>query len=97
MTTQPIRVVQVATGSAGRLTLRQLVQDARFELVGVSTTNPDKLGVDAGALAGLDEATGVDPGFASDLVRWRSRAPASASSRSAAPSWPTARRTTAPR
>ena len=55
----PIRVVQVATGNAGRLTLRQLVQDPRFELVGVSTTNPDKLGVDAGTLAGLDGTTGV--------------------------------------
>ncbi len=30
----PIRVAQVSTGNAGRLTLRQLIADDRFELVG---------------------------------------------------------------
>ena len=30
-----IRVAQVATGNAGRLTLRQLIADDRFELVAV--------------------------------------------------------------
>ena len=54
-----IRVAQVATGNAGRLTLRQLIDDDRFELVAVSTTDPDKVGVDAGDLAGLDVVTGV--------------------------------------
>ncbi len=54
-----IRVAQVATGNAGRLTLRQLITDARFELVAVSTSNSDKVGVDAGELAGLTEATGI--------------------------------------
>ena len=34
-----IRVAQVATGNAGRLTLRQLISDARFELV-VSRPSP---------------------------------------------------------
>ena len=54
-----IRVAQVATGNAGRLTLRQLIADERFELVAVSTSSPDKVGVDAGRLAGLDVTTGV--------------------------------------
>ncbi|WP_395695175.1 diacylglycerol kinase [Nocardioides sp.] len=54
-----IRVAQVATGNAGRLTLRQLITDDRFELVGVSTSSPEKVGVDAGTLAGLDLTTGV--------------------------------------
>lgn len=54
-----IRVAQVATGNAGKLTLRQLIADDRFELVAVSTTNPDKVGTDAGALAGIDVTTGV--------------------------------------
>lgn len=54
-----IRVAQVATGNAGRLTLRQLVTDDRFELVAVSTTNPEKVGVDAGVLAGLETTTGI--------------------------------------
>ena len=39
-----IRVAQVATGNAGRLTLRQLIADDRFELVAVSTSSPDKVG-----------------------------------------------------
>ncbi len=54
-----IRVAQVATGNAGRLTLRQLITDERFELVAVGVSSPDKVGVDAGELAGLAVATGV--------------------------------------
>lgn len=54
-----IRVAQVATGNAGRLTLRQLIQDERFELVAVSTSDPQKVGRDAGELAGLSLSTGV--------------------------------------
>src|ERR1700712_3506999 len=54
-----IRVAQVATGNAGMLTLRQLISDARFDLVAVSTSNPDKVGKDAGELAGLDVVTGI--------------------------------------
>ena len=54
-----IRVAQVSTGNAGKLTLRQLIADDRFELVAVSTTNAAKVGADAGELAGLDVTTGV--------------------------------------
>jgi len=54
-----IRVAQVATGNAGKLTLRQLITDDRFELVAVSTSSPDKVGKDAGELAGLDVLTGI--------------------------------------
>ena len=54
-----IRVAQVATGNAGRLTLRQLISDDRFELVAVSTSSPGKVGTDAGELAGLPVTTGV--------------------------------------
>ena len=54
-----IRVAQVATGNAGRLTLRQLITDDRFELVAVSTSSPDKVGTDAGELAGLSVITGI--------------------------------------
>ncbi len=54
-----IRVAQVATGNAGMLTLRQLINDPRFELVAVSTSTADKVGKDAGELAGLDVTTGV--------------------------------------
>ncbi len=54
-----IRVAQVGTGNAGRLTLRQLISDDRFELVAVSDSNPEKVGVDAGELAGLEVTPGV--------------------------------------
>jgi hypothetical protein len=54
-----IRVAQVGTGNAGMLTLRQLVQDARFELVAVGVSTPGKVGLDAGELARLDVETGV--------------------------------------
>ncbi|MFL6062573.1 MAG: diacylglycerol kinase [Marmoricola sp.] len=53
------RVAQVATGNAGMLTLRQLIADDRFELVAVSTSSPEKIGKDAGELAGLDVVTGI--------------------------------------
>ena len=53
------RVAQVATGNAGMLTLRQLIDDPRVELVAVSTSSPDKVGRDAGELAGLPVTTGV--------------------------------------
>src|ERR1700712_4133616 len=54
-----IRVAQVATGNAGMLTLRQLISDARFELVAVSTSTSEKVGTDAGELAGLPVTTGI--------------------------------------
>ena len=52
-----IRVAQVATGNAGRLTLRQLITDDRFDLVAVSVSNREKVGKDAGELAGLPQIT----------------------------------------
>jgi hypothetical protein len=55
----PFRVVQVATGNAGRITLSQLISDPRFELAGLVVSNPAKVGRDAGELAGLGAVTGV--------------------------------------
>ena len=54
-----IRVAQVSTGNAGKLTLRQLIADDRFELVAVSTSSADKVGKDAGELAGVATITGI--------------------------------------
>lgn len=54
-----IRVAQVGTGNAGRLTLRQLIEDPRFELVAVSVSTPEKVGRDAADLAGVPGSTGV--------------------------------------
>ncbi|MEE4024578.1 diacylglycerol kinase [Gordonia sp. PKS22-38] len=55
-----IRVGHVGTGNVGRLALRQLIGDARFDLVGVCVSNPEKVGKDAAELAEIDAGpTGV--------------------------------------
>jgi 2,4-diaminopentanoate dehydrogenase len=54
-----IRVALIGTGNCGRLALRQLVNDPRFELTGVWVSSDAKIGKDAGELAGLEATTGV--------------------------------------
>lgn len=54
-----IRVAQIGTGNCGSLTLRQLIEDPRFELTGVWVSSAEKVGRDAGDLARLDVTTGV--------------------------------------
>lgn len=54
-----IRVALIGTGNCGRLALRQLVNDPRFELTGVWVSSDAKVGKDAGELAGLDAHTGI--------------------------------------
>ncbi|MCQ0010841.1 NAD(P)H-dependent amine dehydrogenase family protein [Actinomadura madurae] len=54
-----IRVLHVATGNVGRIALSQLIEDPRFELAGLVVSSPEKVGRDAGELAGLGVVTGV--------------------------------------
>lgn len=54
-----IRVAHIGTGNVGRLALAELVENPAFELTGVAVSNPDKVGRDAGELAGLATHTGV--------------------------------------
>ncbi|WP_375482962.1 diacylglycerol kinase [uncultured Mycobacterium sp.] len=54
-----IRVAHIGTGNVGRLALTQLIADPRYELVGVWVSSEDKVGKDAGELAGLDGSTGI--------------------------------------
>ncbi|MGP4056233.1 NAD(P)H-dependent amine dehydrogenase family protein [Mycobacterium sp. 4D054] len=54
-----IRVGLIGTGNCGSLALRQLIEDARFELTGVWVSSEAKVGKDAGELARLDVTTGV--------------------------------------
>jgi hypothetical protein len=54
-----IRVALIGTGNCGSLALKQLVQDARFDLTGVWVSSDAKVGKDAGELAGLDVTAGV--------------------------------------
>ncbi len=54
----PYRVVQWATGNVGKVSIRRFIENPVFELAGVLVTNPEKVGRDAGELAGMP-ATGV--------------------------------------
>lgn len=54
-----IRVAQWATGAVGRAALRELIENPDFQLVGVLVYDPEKDGLDAGALCGLPPTTGV--------------------------------------
>jgi hypothetical protein len=58
MSQNSYRVIQYATGTVGKISLRHFIENPTFELVGVLVTNPDKVGKDAGELVGLP-ATGV--------------------------------------
>ena len=54
-----IRVAHVGTGNVGRLALIELITNPQFELTGVCVSTPEKVGKDAGDLAGLDVSTGI--------------------------------------
>lgn len=47
---RPVRVIQWATGPVGAAQLREVIDNASFELAGVFAYDPAKVGVDAGAL-----------------------------------------------
>jgi hypothetical protein len=53
------RVVQWSTGNVGRHTLAGIDAHPDLDLVGVFVSNPDKVGKDAGELAGLGHTLGV--------------------------------------
>lgn len=54
-----IRVVHIGTGNVGRLALAELIANPAFDLVGVVVFTDEKVGKDAGELAGLDVMTGI--------------------------------------
>jgi hypothetical protein len=58
MSQKTYRVIQWATGVVGKTALRHFIENPAFELVGVLVTNPEKVGKDAGDIAGLPK-TGV--------------------------------------
>jgi 4-hydroxy-tetrahydrodipicolinate reductase len=55
----PHRIVQWSTGNVGRHTLAGIDAHPELDLVGVFVSNPDKVGKDAGELAGLGHSLGV--------------------------------------
>jgi hypothetical protein len=54
MDTQPARVVVWATGWIGTIAIRSIARRPDLELVGVWVHSPEKVGQDAGRLAGID-------------------------------------------
>ena len=55
----PYRVVQWSTGNVGRHAIAGIDAHPELELVGLFVSNPDKVGRDAGELAGLGRTLGV--------------------------------------
>ncbi|WP_218040445.1 hypothetical protein [Actinomadura sp. WMMB 499] len=56
---RPVRVVQWTTGNVARQSLRAVVERPELELVGLYAFSGDKVGRDAGELAGLGRTVGV--------------------------------------
>jgi hypothetical protein len=54
-----LKIVQWTTGNVGRQVVRQIDQRTDMELVGLFAYSPDKVGLDAGELAGMDRKLGV--------------------------------------
>ena len=54
-----LRVVAWSTGTVGRHAIAGIDARPELELVGLWVSNPDKVGKDAGELAGLDRRLGV--------------------------------------
>ncbi|TGD85954.1 hypothetical protein BayCH28_19955 [Mycolicibacterium sp. CH28] len=59
MSNSPIRVLVWGPGGLGKVAIRQIAARTDFELVGLLAYSPDKDGVDAGTLAGIDRRLGV--------------------------------------
>ena len=58
-TPEPLRTVVWGTGNMGRAAIRAVDAHPGLELVAVIVANPDKVGRDAGDLAGGDAAGGT--------------------------------------
>ena len=54
-----IRVAHIGTGNVGRLALTGLLTNPQLELTGLCVSSEDKVGRDAGELAGLEVSTGI--------------------------------------
>lgn len=65
---RPIRVFQVATGNVGREMIRRLQTRPDLELVGVHCYSPDKVGADAGELAGIGPIGVTATGSVDDII-----------------------------
>ena len=67
-TATPIRVFQVATGNVGSEMIRRIATHRDLELVGVHCYSPDKIGRDAGVLAGLEPNGIIATGSIDEII-----------------------------
>ncbi|RZJ41442.1 MAG: hypothetical protein EON86_10375 [Brevundimonas sp.] len=65
---RPIRVIQWATGSMGKTCLRAVLDDPRFELVGLFAYGAAKVGKDAGDIARRDPTGVIATGTLEDIL-----------------------------
>jgi 4-hydroxy-tetrahydrodipicolinate reductase len=63
-----VRVVQWSTGNVGRHAVAGLAAHPELELVGLFVSNPDKVGRDAGELAGLGKSLGISASGDADAL-----------------------------
>jgi hypothetical protein len=68
LVTGVLRVAQVGTGNAGKMALKQLILDPRFDLMALGVSTASKVGADAGDLARLGLSTGVEATLGLDAV-----------------------------
>ncbi|MGV0837978.1 NAD(P)H-dependent amine dehydrogenase family protein [Mycolicibacterium thermoresistibile] len=68
---QPIRVFQVATGNVGTEMIRRVAAEPGLELIGLHCYTPDKIGRDAGELAGLARSGVIATGSVDDIIAAR--------------------------
>jgi 4-hydroxy-tetrahydrodipicolinate reductase len=68
---RPIRVFQVATGNVGTEMIKRIGSHPDLELVGLHCYTPDKVGRDAGELAGLDPVGVPATGSVDDIIAAR--------------------------
>src|SRR3977135_2842137 len=67
-TQRPIRVFQVATGNVGTEMIKRIGNHPDLELVGLHCYTPEKIGRDAGELAGLEPNGVVATGSVDDII-----------------------------
>ncbi|HEX7825296.1 MAG TPA: dihydrodipicolinate reductase, partial [Mycobacterium sp.] len=67
-TRAPIRVFQVATGNVGTEMIKRIGTHSDLELIGLHCYTPEKVGRDAGEIAGLDPIGVTATGSVDDII-----------------------------
>jgi 4-hydroxy-tetrahydrodipicolinate reductase len=65
---RPIRVFQIATGNVGSEMIKRIATQPDLELIGVHCYSPEKIGKDAGVLAGLSPNGVIATGTVEEII-----------------------------